>query len=269
MPTRFLIIGGGPAGNIAATTAARLGAEVVMIERDVVGGAAHLWDCIPSKSMIATGRAISRTRAIGGMGLATVDTAVDVDTLTDRIRRVENTMRDNTTSLLESQGVRIVRGTGRFTSPYTAEVVSVDGTETLEFDAALVSTGSRPRIPEWCRPDGDRILTTRDCYPPKIFPESITVIGSGVTGVEFVHMFSSFGSKVTLVVSRQQVLPGKDPEVAAVLEEEFMRRGVKLLMGARAEAIDRTDDDVTVRCDDGRSVTSTHAVLAIGSIPNT
>jgi pyruvate/2-oxoglutarate dehydrogenase complex dihydrolipoamide dehydrogenase (E3) component len=269
MSTRFLIIGGGPAGNIAATTAARLGAEVVMVEREVVGGAAHLWDCIPSKSMIATGRAISRTRAIGGMGLANVDTSVDVDTLTDRIAWVQDTMRDNTTRLLESQGVRIVRGAGRFTGPQTAEVDGPNGIETIEFDAALVSTGSRPRIPEWCHPDGDRILTTRHCYPPKIFPESITVVGSGVTGVEFVHMFSSFGSQVTLVVSRQQVLPGKDPEVAAVLEEEFMRRGVKLLMGARAESIERTDDSVIVRCDDGRSVTSTHAVLAIGSIPNT
>ncbi len=269
MSTRFVILGGGPAGNIAATTAARLGAEVTMIERDVVGGAAHLWDCIPSKSMIATGRAISRTRAIGGMGLANVDTAVDVDTLTNRIEWVKNTMSDNTTRLLGSQGVRMVRGTGRFASAHSVVVETPDGLETIEFDAALVSTGSRPRIPDWCEPDGDRILTTRDCYPPKIFPESVTVVGSGVTGVEFVHMFSSFGAKVTLVVSRQQVLPGKDPEVAAVLEEEFMRRGVKLLMGARAESMERTDDEVVVYCDDGRSVRSTHAVLAIGSIPNT
>ncbi len=270
MATRFVILGGGPAGNMAATTAARLGAQVTMIERDVVGGAAHLWDCIPSKTMIATGRAISRTRAIAGMGLASVDTNVDVDNLTLRIESIVETMRQNTTELLRSQGVRIVRGVGRFTSPTTIVVDGNDGVETLEFDAALIATGSRPRVPEWCQPDGDRILTTRDCYPPKIFPESVTVIGSGVTGVEFVHMFSSFGSKVTLVVSRQQVLPGKDPEVAAVLEHEFMGRGVKLLMGARAEAIERTDDGtVVVRCDDGRSVTSTHAVLAIGSIPNT
>ena len=269
MATRLLIIGGGPAGNVAATNAARLGAEVVMVERDIVGGAAHLWDCIPSKSMIATGRAISRTRAIGGMGLSSVDTAVDVDTLTERIAWVKETMCDNTTRLLESQGVRIIRGFGRFTGPNTAAVTGPDGTETIEFDAALVSTGSRPRIPDWCEPDGDRILTTRDCYPPNVFPESITVVGSGVTGVEFVHMFSSFGSEVTLVVSRNQVLPGKDPEVAAVLEAEFLRRGVKLLMGARAQSIERNGDSVVVACDDGRSVTSTHAVLAIGSIPNT
>ena len=243
-----------------------------MIERDVVGGAAHLWDCIPSKSMIATGRAISRTRAIGGLGLAAnVDTSVDVESLTSRILSIEHKMRDNTTQLLTSQGVRLIKGSARFSGPHTIEVDGVDGAETIEFDAALVSTGSRPRIPDWCHPDGDRILTTRDCYPPKVFPESITVVGSGVTGVEFVHMFSSFGADVTLVVSRHQVLPGKDPEVAAVLETEFMRRGVKLVMGARAHAIERLPDTdrVVVRCDDGRSIESTHAVLAIGSIPNT
>ena len=129
-------------------------------------------------------------------------------------------------------------------------------------------------MPDWCFPDGDRILTTRDCYPPKTFPESVTVVGSGVTGVEFVHMFSSFGAAVTLVVSRQQVLPGKDPEVAAVLEEDFLARGVRLLKGARATSIERTVDDehgdhVIISCDDGRTVRSTHAVLAIGSVPNT
>ena len=271
MSTRFVIIGGGPAGNTAATYAARFGAEVVMIERDVVGGAAHLWDCIPSKSMIATGRAISRTRAIGGLGLSNVDTTVDAESLTSRILSIEHKMRDNTTQLLSSQGVRLIKGTARFSGSHTVEVDGAEGVETIEFDAALVSTGSRPRIPDWCQPDGDRILTTRDCYPPKVLPESVTIVGSGVTGVEFVHMFSMFGAAVTLVVSRQQVLPGKDPEVAAVLEAEFMRRGVKLLMGARAEAIERVPDTdrVVVRCDDGRSIESTHAVLAIGSIPNT
>ena len=97
---------------------------------------------------------------------------------------------DNTTQLLASQGVRLIKGTARFSGPHTVEVDGADGVETIEFDAALVSTGSRPRIPDWCQPDGDRILTTRDCYPPKVFPESVTVVGSGVTGVEFVHMFS-------------------------------------------------------------------------------
>ena len=119
--------------------------------------------------------------------------------------------------------------------------------------------------------DGDRILTTRDCYPPKEIPTHLVVIGSGVTGVEFVHMFSSLGAQVTLVVSRQQVLPQKDAEVAAALEEDFLKRGVRLLKGARAESIERDPDSggVVVSCDDGRVVRASHGVLAIGSMPNT
>ncbi|MGH9270712.1 MAG: dihydrolipoyl dehydrogenase family protein [Ilumatobacteraceae bacterium] len=268
MATRFLIIGGGPAGNTAATYAARFGAEVTMVERDVVGGAAHLWDCIPSKTMIATGGAMSFLRRSTGMGLEQADPEVDTELLSARIEDIKDHLQRSTTTLLTSQGVRLVRGAARFTSPFEIEVTGVDGTARIGFDSALISTGSRPRIPDWCTPDGDRILTTRDCYPPKVFPTSVTVIGSGVTGVEFVHMFSSFGAQVTLVVSRQQVLPGKDPEVAAVLEDDFLKRGVKLLKGARAESIERVEDGVVVRCDDGRIVRSTHAVLAIGSVPN-
>ena len=142
-------------------------------------------------------------------------------------------------------------------------------TRAFEADAILISTGSRPRLPDWADVDGDRILSTRDAYPPKVLPEHLVVVGSGVTGVEFVHMFSSFGSEVTLIVSRQQVLPNKDPEVAAVLEEDFVRRGVHLLKGARAVAVDTADAGVRVRCDDGRIVEGSHVLLAIGSVPNT
>jgi dihydrolipoamide dehydrogenase len=266
--TRFVIIGGGPAGNTAATHAARLGAEVTLVERDVIGGAAHLWDCIPSKTMIATGGAMSFTRRLGGMGLEKRDAELDLDALSARVDGIQHHLQGNTTRLLQSQGVHLAMGTARLLDAHTVELTTGGKVRTIEADAILVATGTRPRIPDWCTPDGERILTTRDCYPPKIMPTSLTVVGSGVTGVEFVHMFSSFGAQVTLVVSRQQVLPNKDPEVAAVLEEDFLRRGVRLLKGARAEAIERAGDEVVVRCDDGRVVRSTHAVLAIGSVPN-
>ena len=137
--------------------------------------------------------------------------------------------------------------------PHTVSVVSAGGgEEELEADAIVVSTGSRPRIPDWAVPDGDRVLTTRQAYPPPELPEHLVVVGSGVTGVEFVHMFSSLGSKVSLIVSRQHVLPHKDAEVAAALEEELLRRGVHLFKGARAERVERTETGVTVHCDDGR-----------------
>lgn len=268
MSKKFVIIGGGPAGNAAASTAARLGAEVTVVERDIIGGAAHLLDCVPSKAMIATGGALTMTQRFAGMGIEQHDVEVDVDTLSERITNITDRLQSTTTELLVSQGVRIIRGVATFVDDHKVRVQSADGVEELEADAVLVSTGSRPRIPGWASPDGARILTTRDCYPPKVFPKSIVVIGSGVTGVEFVHMFTSFGADVTLVVSRQQVLPGKDPEAAAALEDSFLARGVKLLKGARAQAIDIIGDEVVVKCDDGREVRATHAVLAIGSEPN-
>lgn len=270
MSKRIVIIGGGPAGHAAASEAARMGATVTLIERDIVGGAAHLLDCVPSKAMIATGAAMSFTNTLSGMGLEDRDAEVDVVALTERIESIKSHLSSSVTTLLESQGVTILRGSARFTGTHSVRVDLLDGsTQDLEGDDFLVATGSRPRLPEWAHPDGERILTTRDCYPPKIFPESVTVIGSGVTGVEFVHMFASFGSKVTLVVSRQQVLPGKDSDVAAVLEDNFLSRGIRLFKGARATGIEYTPNGIKVICDDGRVSESSHAVLAIGSLPNT
>jgi pyruvate/2-oxoglutarate dehydrogenase complex dihydrolipoamide dehydrogenase (E3) component len=268
MAVRFTIIGAGPAGMQAATYAARLGADVTMIERDIVGGAANLWDCIPSKAMIATGGVVSVTQRAEGMGLAALEPVPDLHRLSERIRRIETGLNAAACSLLESQGVRIIAGMGRLKGPHEVVAETASGLEEVDADAVLISTGSRPRIPEWADVDGERVLTTRQAYPPPVMPEHLVVIGSGVTGVEFVHMFRSFGSKVTLIVSRQQVLPQKDPEVAAALEDDFLKSGVSLMKGARATGIYREGNAVAVRCDDGRVAHGSHALLAIGSVPN-
>jgi dihydrolipoamide dehydrogenase len=265
---RFVIIGGGPAGNQAATHAARLGVDVTLIERDVVGGAANLWDCIPSKAMIATGGAMSYLRRIDGMGVVGAGGELDLERLRHRITSIVDHLEQTNEKILHSQRVAVIRGTARLVDAHTVVADTADGPMIFEADAVLVSTGSRPRIPTWADLTGDRLLTTRDAYPPKALPEHLVVIGSGVTGVEFVHMFSSLGCEVTLIVSRQQVLPQKDPEVAAVLEADFSRRGVHLLKGARATGVDQGVDGVVVHCDDGRVVQGSHALLAIGSVPN-
>ena len=269
MALRFVIIGGGPAGHQAATYAARLGGRVTLIEKDVIGGAAHLWDCIPSKAMIATGGAMSFMHRVAGFGLDQAQGHVDLDRLRERIGLITKRLESSVTELLESQGITILRGIGRLKGPNQVVAETATGMVELEADRILLATGSRPRIPDWAEVDHQRILTTRDAYPPPELPTHLVVIGSGVTGVEFVHMFSSLGSRVTLIVSRQQVLPSKDAEVAAALEENFLDRGVNLLKGAKAIGIDRLESGgLRVRCDDGRVVEGSHALLAIGSIPN-
>jgi len=266
--TRLVIIGGGPAGNTCATVAATLGAEVTLIERDVIGGAAHLWDCIPSKALIATGGELGELTRAQTMGLQAEGT-LDVDALRRRIDSIEGRLCESLRETLASQGIRVVNGTGRFADPHTVLAETTAGVEELAADFVVVATGSRPRVPDFAPVDGQRVLTTRQCYPPPEIPTHMIVIGSGVTGVEFTHMFDSLGSKVTLLVSRQQVLPIKDAEVAAVLEAAFLERGIALLKGARATAIERNGDTVRVSCEDGRVVEGSHTVLAVGSVPNT
>ncbi len=265
---KFVIIGGGPAGVQAASWGARLGAEVTVVERDVIGGAANLWDCIPSKAMIATGAEMTSAARAESMGLQPLKATPDLEALGERVNTITAHLNKSQTELLESQGIRLLKGEARLAGPHCVVVDTADGTQEVEADAILISTGSRPRLPDWAPIDGERVLTTREAYPPKELPDHLIVIGSGVTGVEFVHMFRSFGSKVTLIVSRQQVLPGKDPEVAAALEDDFLRSGVVLLKGARANGISRDGDVVTVSCEDGRKITGSHVILAIGSLPN-
>ncbi len=267
---KFVILGGGPAGVQAATHGARLGAEVTLIERDIVGGAANLWDCVPSKAMIATGSVLSLAGRAVTMGLKPIDARLDLEALRNRVSQITQRLADSQKALLQSQGVMLLEGTASLKSANEVLVTRNDGTSyAVGADAILVATGSRPRIPSWVNPDGVRILTTRDAYPPNEIPKHLVVIGSGVTGVEFVHMFRSFGSRVSLIVSRQQVLPNKDPEVAAALEDDFIRSGVTLYKGARAVGIEADENGVAVVCDDKRVISGSHVLLAIGSIPNT
>lgn len=267
--TRLLIIGAGPAGTAAATNAAALGAKVTLVEDQIVGGAAHLWDCIPSKTMVATAVRIDSMRNAPRLGVTAAPGSIDSAQLAERISIISGDINRRWVDLLTSQAVEIISGKARLTGPNQATVEGDDGNTTIGFDICLLSSGSAPRVPAWAVIDGERILTTRDAYDLSEVPERLIVIGSGVTGVEFVHIFESLGSAVTLVVSRQQILPHRDPEVAAVLEEDFLERGVRLVIGARAVGIDRTENGVRVRCDDGRVVEGTHALLAIGSVPNT
>jgi NAD(P)H dehydrogenase (quinone) len=269
-PLGLLVMGGGPAGTAAASAAAAEGAEVTLVEAEVLGGAAHLWDCIPSKAMVAASLRLANIRASGRLGVAHGgELGIDIARLGEWREAVVARLVAGLAGLLQSQGVDLVAGRGRFVGPHLAVADTAEGTRSLAFDRALVATGSVPRLPDWAEVDGERVLTTRHAYRLAALPEHLVVVGSGVTGVEFTHIFSSLGSRVSLLVSRQQVLPHRDAEVAAVLEEDFLERGVALVKGARAVAARAEGGGAVVRLDDGRTIVGSHVLLAVGLEPNT
>ncbi len=136
-------------------------------------------------------------------------------------------------------------------------------------DVVLIATGASPRVLPSAQPDGERILTWRQLYDLDDLPEHLVVVGSGVTGAEFVHAYTELGVKVTLVSSRDRVLPGEDEDAALVLEEVLAERGVELVKHARADEVRRVGDGIEVHLSDGRVVAGTHALMTVGSVPNT
>jgi len=276
--TRVVIVGGGPAGYESALVAVELGAEVTLVERDGVGGACVLTDCVPSKTLIATSASVTAFRDAPRLGLYTGDgdVVVDVIAVNDRIKKLAYQQSDDIRARLLREGVTLIAGSARFSSyqPSRAHRLEVVGSEArsaevLEADVVLLGTGATPRILPAAQPDGERILSWRDVYDLTALPERLVVVGSGVTGAEFASGYSELGVPVTLVSSRDRVLPSEDPDAAEVLEQVFTSRGGTLMRRARASAVRRVDDGVVVELEDGRTVTGSHALMCVGSVPNT
>jgi dihydrolipoamide dehydrogenase len=275
--TRIVIIGGGPAGYESALVAAQLGAQVTVVDRDGLGGACVLTDCVPSKTLIATSERVTAFRDAPrvGVGTAGTEAVVDVAAVNDRIKALARQQSDDIGARLRAEGVSILAGTGRFARQqpgraHRVEVVDESGAvaDTVEGDVVLLATGGTPRTLPTALPDGERILSWRDVYDLKELPEHLVVIGSGVTGAEFASGYSEIGVPVTLVSSRDRVLPGEDPDAAAVIEQVFTTRGGELMRRARAAAVQRAADGVVVELVDGRTVAGSHALMCVGSVPD-
>jgi dihydrolipoamide dehydrogenase len=276
--TRIVIIGGGPGGYEAALVAARLGAEVILVDSDGVGGAAVLTDCVPSKTLIATADVMTSFESADELGVniggltpgGSCVTGVNLEKVNRRVKSLAEAQSVDIAESLVKAGVTIVPGRARLTGERRVEVaLNEGGTALYVADVILLATGVRPReVPE-AAPDGERILNWKQVYSLKELPPELIVVGSGVTGAEFAGAYQALGSAVTLVSSRDRVLPGEDQDAAEVLESVFRRRGMRVLSRSRAASAVREDDRVIVTLEDGREVEGSHVLMAVGSLPNT
>jgi NAD(P)H dehydrogenase (quinone) len=268
--TRICIIGGGPAGYEAALVAVQLGAEVTLVDRDGVGGQCVLSDCVPSKTFIATSEALVHLDDAEQVGVRTDGTVTaDIPEVHARVKALALAQSADITRRLGAEGVRVLHGAACLRGSSRVDVaLDGGGEERVDGDVVLIATGAHPRVVPGAEPDGERILDWRQLYDLPSLPEHLVVIGSGVTGAEFANAYLAMGSEVTLVSSRERVLPGEDRDAAELLEGVFQRRGMKVQRG-RAAGVERTDGGVRVRLTDGTVVEGSHALMTVGSVPNT
>jgi pyruvate/2-oxoglutarate dehydrogenase complex dihydrolipoamide dehydrogenase (E3) component len=277
--TRIVIIGGGPAGYEAALVAAtRPQVEVTVIDADGAGGACVLWDCVPSKTFIASTGVRTELRRAPDLGYALEfeDAKIELPKINDRVKSLAAAQSADIATRLRSEGVRLIAGRGELVdaipgmAQHCIEVTAHDGTASrLTADVVLIATGASPRVLPNATPDGERILNWRQLYDMEKLPEHLVVVGSGVTGAEFVNAYTELGVAVTVVASRDQILPHEDSDAAAVLEDALAERGVTLVKNARAQSVARTEIGVLVTMTDGRTVEGSHALMTVGSVPNT
>ncbi len=262
---KIVVVGGGPGGYEAALVAAELGAEVTLVERSGMGGACVLFDCVPSKTLCTAAEAVTWFEQAEGLGLGSPEVKADLRVLFDRIESLSRAQSSDVERRISQSGVRIVNAAGRFVDPHTIEA----GRERFAGEAILIATGSAPRELPSAKPDGVRILNGRQVYDLDVVPEHLIVVGSGATGVEFAHAFNRLGAAVTLVSSREHVLPNEDTDAAEVLEDVFHRRGMTILKRTRAASAAANPGGVTVTLEDGTRLEGSHALFTVGQIPNT
>jgi len=276
-PGRIVIIGGGPGGYEAARTARQLGADVVLIEQSGIGGNAVLTDVVPSKTLIATAEAAQQIQSARTLGIsfthdgAAVDPKVSVDlaAMNKRLLQLAKSQSDQMLENLKRDGVEVIQATARLDGNHHV-VYKADGNETsIEAKTIIIAVGASPRELPDAKTDGERILNWKQLYSLSALPEHLVVVGSGVTGAEFASAYLQLGSKVTLVSSRDKVLPGNDEDAAALLEQVFVRSGMNLLKGVRAKSVKNTGNGVEVVLSNGDVVRGSHCLMAVGATPNT
>ncbi|MCV7288651.1 MULTISPECIES: NAD(P)H-quinone dehydrogenase [Mycolicibacterium] len=281
MVTRIVILGGGPAGYEAALVAAARGpkvAQVTVVDSDGIGGACVLWDCVPSKTFIASTGVRTELRRAPNLGysLDFEQAKISLPQINERVKSLASAQSSDIAQRMRSEGIDLIEGRGELIddvpgmAQHRIKVTGADGrVRQLTADVVLIATGASPRVLPNAAPDGDRILNWRQLYDLDSVPDHLVVVGSGVTGAEFVNAYTELGVTVTVVASRDQILPHEDSDAAAVLEQVFAERGVTLVKNARAESVTRTDNGVLVTMTDGRTVEGSHALMTVGSVPNT
>ena len=283
---RIVIIGGGPGGYEAALVAAGHGADVTIVSREGLGGNSVLWDSVPSKALVVSAEAMGWLQSAHRLGVRSPGDAtiaekvvVDMGAVMTRVRSLAQEQSEDIGKRVAREGVRVVEGVGRLAGPQTVEVQCPDGrTRILPADVVLVSTGGHPRLLDFFRPDGERVLTWRQLYGLTSLPERLIVVGSGATGAEFAHAFAHFGSDVHLISSRNQILPSEDCDAAVLIEDSFERWGMTIHRRRRAGDLERGADGVRVKIVDqggGESapaedqwVEGTHVLFCIGQVPS-
>lgn len=266
---KLLILGGGPGGYVAAIKAAHLGAEVTLIDKKYIGGTCLNVGCIPTKVLLNTTDLYHTIKNDGkNMGILSEKLSIDWEKLMRRKTNISNSLVKGVEGVLASNGVEIIMGEGKFTSRNQIEVIKEDGTEdVIDFDKAIIATGSEPVILPIPGIEGENILTSSEILSLEKLPKSLSIVGGGVIGCEFASLFSRLGVEVTIVEMLPGIVQNMDQEVVQYLDFELRNGGVEILTNSKVEKFNSEEGfvEITASTPEGeKKIKADKVLLSIG-----
>ncbi|MCJ7739227.1 MAG: dihydrolipoyl dehydrogenase [Anaerolineae bacterium] len=242
------IIGAGPGGYVAAIRAAQLGLKVAIVEKENLGGVCLNWGCIPTKALLRNAEVVSLLGRGKEFGFSVSDVTVDYAAAVKRSRQVSSRLVKGIGGLMKKNDVDVVIGAAVLKSASEVEVTNDAGEgQTLQTKNVIIATGARAFTIPAMEPDGEKLLTSREAIVLDKLPASAVIIGAGPIGMEFAHIWSTYGVDVTVVEMLPRALPREDEEVSALIERAFRKRNVKVLTGTRLESVEKDGDVVHVK----------------------
>src|SRR5918999_5265744 len=266
MEVDVAVLGGGPAGYTAAIRAAQLGASVACIEREPeLGGTCLRVGCIPTKAWVQTAHALHAAKEIDPkLGVVTGEPKLDFGQANEWKAAVVKQMTGGIASLFKANGVEWVKGAGTFSD---ASTIGVEGGEDVNFEKAIIATGSFPIRPPIPGLDSPRCVDSTELLAQTEVPRRLVVLGGGIIGCEFASIFQRFGTEVTIVEMLETLIPQEDADAAKELAKQFGKRGITLHLGKQCTRVEDNGHELTVHFGEGETVQCDLMLVSVGRAP--
>jgi dihydrolipoamide dehydrogenase len=258
------VIGGGPGGQAAAITAARLGAKVVLIEKNEIGGVCLNVGCIPTKTLIASATLYAHMRQCEEFGIKASRVESDYAAMVNRKNRVISTLKSGIESQLKRWNVDVIKAQGKIKDPKTIECLAGDNSSTITADKIIIATGSRSREIPGLAVDGNRILDSTGVLAMATLPQSIVIVGGGYIGCEFANIFNDLGVSVTIVEALASLLPRDESDLGKRLALIFKKRGIEISTGITITSVQKKTDALVCTTNDKREIVAEKILVAVG-----
>jgi dihydrolipoamide dehydrogenase len=265
----LIVLGSGPGGYVAAIRASQLGMKVAIVEREKLGGICLNWGCIPTKALLRTSEINHYLTHASAYGLTAEKVSFDLARIVDRSRKVAGQLNMGVKGLMKKNKITVVVGDGAIAGKGKLNVTKDGKTTELAAKHIIVATGARARDLPFAKADGNRIWTYRHAMVPKEMPTKLLVIGSGAIGVEFASFYSDMGADVTIVEMLDRILPVEDADVSAFVHKALTKQGMKIHVSSGVDKLETTASGVRATLKGGAVEEFSHAIIAIGIVPNT